>query len=122
MRTRVLLVVAMAAILAALAAGCGGGGSGSDESAPPAETASGETAAGEEVDDTPTEEPAETRANLDKPPLRWTSAVAAFKEANIDEAALLAKLKRDHWRSVTAQDFEILTAWYKELERGEESA
>jgi peptide/nickel transport system substrate-binding protein len=47
MRTRVLLVVAMAAILAALAAGCGGGGSASDESAPPSETASGETAAGE---------------------------------------------------------------------------
>jgi peptide/nickel transport system substrate-binding protein len=47
MRTRVLLVVALAAILAALAAGCGGGGSESDESAPPAETASGETSGGE---------------------------------------------------------------------------
>ncbi len=48
MRTRVLLVAAMAAILAALAAGCGGGGSASEESAPPAETAvGGETVAGE---------------------------------------------------------------------------
>ena len=47
MRTRVLLVVALAAILAALAAGCGGDGSVSDESAPPSETASGETGAGE---------------------------------------------------------------------------
>ena len=47
MRTRVLLVAALAAILAALAAGCGGGGSASEESAPPSETASGETAAGE---------------------------------------------------------------------------
>ncbi len=45
MRTRVLLVAALAAILAALAAGCGGGSSSSDESAPPSETANGETGA-----------------------------------------------------------------------------
>lgn len=47
MRTRVLLVAAVAAILAVLAAGCGGGGSTSDESAPPSEATSGETAGGE---------------------------------------------------------------------------